>query len=180
MKQIAVKISDQAHDRLQRLAHKQHTNYAMIIEAALSAYEPSASCSSEASNEIQMLIDTALQPVLERLAILESPGLVSPYNAPESAVVAEEGLAEGGAEIGSCAVTGPLVEEQGGILPDRPPNPRKFTVKEFIAGLVASGERSPTAIARALSDAGYRTGTGSEFKRSNPQIKAALDAVRGK
>jgi hypothetical protein len=58
------------------------------------------------------------------------------------------------------------------------PAPARLTVKEFIANLVQLGERSPTQIARALNDSGYRTGTGSEFKRSNPQIASALRGVK--
>lgn len=85
MKQIAVKISDAAHERLQRLAHQGRTTYAVIVENALTAYQPSE-FDSEPTSEIQALIEAALAPVLERLATLESLGLVKPLN-PEHGVV---------------------------------------------------------------------------------------------
>jgi hypothetical protein len=194
--QIAVKVSDGVYAKLKRLAHQGQTNYATIVEAALSAYEPVASEASESSEEIKTLIDAALQPVLERLATLEKMGIVkhqhlsgvtaqiSLHNAPEIAVAAsgipEAGSAEEGAEIGLESAVEALpgrVEKEASTSPSILPNSKaKRSVKDFIGGLVAAGERSPTKLAQALNDSGYRTGTGSEFKRSNPQIAAALKA----
>lgn len=105
MPQVAFKISEPIFAKLKRLAHQQHANYATIVEAALSAYEPDTSepashGASEIHGDLQALIESALQPVLERLAMLESLGLVkqqhpsgltvqiSPQNAPEIAVAA--------------------------------------------------------------------------------------------
>jgi hypothetical protein len=196
--QIAVKISDGVYAKLKRLAHQGQTNYATIVEAALSAYEPVASEASDSSEEIKTLIDAALQPVLERLATLEKMGIVkhqhlsgvtaqiSLHNAPEIAVAAsgipEARSAEKGAEIGLESAVEALpgrVEKEAStspsILPDS--GPAKRSVKDFIGGLVAAGERSPTQIARALNEAGYRTGAGSEFQRGNPQIASALKGV---
>jgi predicted transcriptional regulator len=85
MKQIAVKISDDAYERLQRFAHQGKTTYAVIVENAIAAYQPSE-FDSEPTSEIQALIEAALAPVLERLATLESMGLVKPLN-PEQGVV---------------------------------------------------------------------------------------------
>jgi hypothetical protein len=194
--QIAVKISDGIYAKLKRLAHQGQTNYATIIEAALSVYEPGASEASESSEEIKTLIDAALQPVLERLATLEKMGIVkhqhlsgvtvhvTPQNAPELALDAQP-LPEGADNQGTpgIAVSAAVdviereaVEAFSSILPEKEPRQGKKSVKEFIASLVQGGERSPSAIARALNQAGYRTQAGSEFKRSNPQIAAALKA----
>ena len=201
MKQIAVKISNEAHDRLQRLAHQAKTNYATIIEAALSVYEPGASeNASHSASEIHLLIESAMEPVLERLEMLESLGLVKhPHpssitveiaqNAPEIAVAAsgipEVGSAEKGAEIGLEsaieALPGAMENEAGdslSILSEKEPHHGKKPVKAFIADLVQSGIRSPAKIARALNEAGYRTQAGSEFQRSNPQIASALRGVK--
>jgi hypothetical protein len=68
MPQIAVKVSDGVYAKLKRLAHQGQTNYATIVEAALSAYEPDASHgASHGASEIHLLIESALQPVLARL-----------------------------------------------------------------------------------------------------------------
>lgn len=59
------------------------------------------------------------------------------------------------------------------------PAPARLTVKEKIDELIASGERSPSKIARALNEAGYLTNTRTPFERSNPQITKAIKAVGG-
>lgn len=102
MPQIAVKVSESIFAKLKRLAHQGRTTYADIIERALSDYEPDTSehashGASEIHGDLQALIESALQPVLERLAMLESMGIVKhPHpasitveiaqNAPEIAV----------------------------------------------------------------------------------------------
>ena len=195
MKQIAVKISDQAHDRLQRLAHQGKVNYATIVESAIMQYPSSTSETSETSKtDWQGLIDAALVPVLERLAALESVGLVKPLSPEQGIVVTVESAHQGGdlgasegqavVEVGLAGKAAEIASQAGMDSMERERAsssilPKERTVKEFVADLVAAGERSPTAIAKALTAAGYRTGTGSEFQRSNPQIKAALDQVRG-
>ena len=185
--------------KLKRLAHQGQTNYATIVEAALSAYEPGASeHASHSASEIHLLIESALEPVLERLAMLESLGLVKhPHptsitveisqDAPESALDAQP-IAEP-----QCDAESPKIASQGvqtgdseaETESDTSPHPvpaspalAQLTVKEFIAHLVQLGERSPAKIAKALNDSGYRTGTGSEFQRSNPQIAGALRGVK--
>ena len=201
MPQIAVKISEPIFAKLKRLAHQGQTNYATIVEAALSAYEPGASEASESGEEIKTLIDAALQPVLERLATLEKMGIfkhqnlsgvtvhVTPQNAPESALDAQP-LPEGADNQGTPkiaveaiteALTGAMENEAGdslSILSEKEPHHGKKPVKAFIADLVQSGIRSPAKIARALNEAGYRTQAGSEFQRSNPQIASALRCVK--
>ena len=201
MPQIAVKISEPIFAKLKRLAHQGQTNYATIVEAALSAYEPGASeHASHSASEIHLLIESALQPVLARLEMLESLGLVKhPHptritveiaqDAPESALdaqaISEHWFDQETPEITSQGVqTGDSEAETESDTSPHPvpasPAPARLTVKEFIAHLVQLGERSPAKIAKALNQAGYRTQKGTEFERSNPQIKAALDAVRGK
>jgi hypothetical protein len=178
MPQIAVKISESIFAKLKRLAHQQQATYADIIEKALSAYEPGASeHASHGASEIQALIESALEPVLERLAMLENMGIVkhqhlsgvtvhvTPQNAPESALDAQP-IPKGADNQGTPEIA--VSEPVSGI--------QRKTIKEFISDLVTSGERSPAKIAKALNDSGYRTGTGSEFKRSNPQIASALKA----
>ena len=200
MPQIAVKISEPIFAKLKRLAHQGQTNYATIVEAALSAYEPGASeHASHGASEIHLLIESALAPVLERLEMLESLGLVKhPHpssitveiaqNAPESALYAQP-IAEPqcDAESPKIAVSAAVdvigreaAEASSSILSENEPHQGKKSVKEVIADLVQSGMRSQAAIAQALNQAGYRTQKGTEFERSNPQIKAALDAVMGK
>jgi hypothetical protein len=201
MPQIAVKISEPIFAKLKRLAHQGQTNYASIVEAALSAYEPGASehashGATEIHSDIQALIQSALAPVLERLAMLESLGLVKhPHptsitveiaqDAPESALdaqaIPEHGFDQESPQITSQSVqTGDSEAETESDTSPHPvpafPAPARLTVKEFIAHLVELGERSPTKIAKALNQAGYRTKTGTPFERSSPQIAAALKA----
>ena len=180
MPQIAVKISEPIFAKLKRLAHQGQTNYATIVESALSAYEPGASePASDDSSEIRLLIESALQPVLARLEMLESLGFVK-HSHPSSITVE---IKPQEADL-SASETQPISEPGSAeITPEIAPqaaksaganNPSKPTVKAFIADRVAAGERSPAKIAKALNAAGYRTGTGSEFQRSNPQISGAL------
>jgi hypothetical protein len=196
MPQIAVKISEPIFAKLKLLAHQERTTYAVIIERALLAYEPGASEASESSEEIKTLINSALQPVLERLEMLESLGLVKhPHptsitveiaqDAPEPALdaqpIAEHGFDQESPQITSQSVqTGDSEAETESDTSPHPvpafPAPARLTVKEFIAHLVELGERSPTKIAKALNQAGYRTKTGTPFERSSPQIAAALKA----
>ncbi len=191
MPQIAVKISEPIFAKLKLLAHQERTTYAVIIERALLAYEPGASEASESSEEIKTLINSALQPVLERLEMLESLGLVKhPHptsitveiaqDAPEPALDAQP-IAEHGFDQESPQITSQSSEaETESDTSPHPvpafPAPARLTVKEFIAHLVELGERSPTKIAKALNQAGYRTKTGTPFERSSPQIAAALKA----
>jgi len=222
MRQIATKISDAAHDRLQRLAHQNKTNFATIIEQAIMAYQPLTSETIDTSNDLQSLIEAALEPVLARVAALESLGLVKPLSPEHGVVVSVEASHQGGdlsaddhagvvevvadriaseiapgaavdaieraaslatppADYPDVSESKPVAESPSSpILPDSTPNQRKPTIKEFIANLVSSGERSPTKIARALNEAGYRTLTGKEFTKGNQQITDALNKVKGK
>jgi hypothetical protein len=195
MPQVNAKLSESTFTLLKHLAHQQQATYAVIIERALLAYEPGASHGAiHGASDIQALIESALAPVLERLEMLESLGLVkhqhlsgvtvhvTPQDAPEPALdaqaIPEPQSDEESPKIAVSAavdvIEGEAAEASSSILPDS--GPAKRSVKAFIADLVAAGERSPTKLAQALNDSGYRTGTGSEFKRSNPQIAAALKA----
>lgn len=180
MKQIAVKISDQSHDRLQRLAHQGKTNYATIVEAAIMAYQPLTSETIYTNHDLKSLIEAALGPVLARVAALESMGLVKPLNPENSVMVSVEASHQSG-DLGASESQGIVEAVADRIAAEIAPvaDKGKPTIKAFIAHLVASSERSPTKIANALNQAGYRTQTKTEFQRSNPQIKAALDAVKG-
>jgi len=110
----------------------------------------------------------------------------SPQNRPESPFEAQPiaeptldanvpvngstGVKDAGMELGSEPEESPL-----SILP------KKLFTKptEFIASLIESGERSPSRIAKALNEAGYRTQALSLFERSNPQITRPLKELRG-
>lgn len=195
MPQIAVKLSSDCFSRLKRLAWQGETTYAKIIESALAAYQPEASPVSE-TNKLRELIDAAMQPVLARLAMLESMGLVKhPHHptsisvqvaqeAPEMAIeaqgIAKAGHEQEGAQIAAQGVVGDA-DEPANAFPSilSPPNLQatRPTVKEKIAELIASGMRSPAQIARALNAAGYHTQALTEFSRSNPQITGALKVV---
>ena len=182
MPQIAVKISEPIFAKLKRLAHQGQTNYATIVEAALSAYEPSTSEASESSEEIHLLIESALEPVLARLEMLESMGIfkhqhlsgvtaqISLHNAPEIAVAAsgipEVGSAEKGAEIGLESAIEALPEEEAApfpsisSLPEQPLPPIETAIKEL--GRQGHGQQ---AIAHELNRRGYRTVNGTLIQR---------------
>lgn len=222
MKQIAVKISDASHARLQHLAHQGKTNYATIVENALALYQPSeltSESTSEIHSGVSALIEAAMQPILDRLEALESMELVKPLNpeqgivvrvesahqeahqggddeqtvveavadkiasdAPGAAVDAierEASLATPTADYPDVSESKPVAEESfSSILPDESSSQGKPTVKEFIAELIANGERSQQTISDALYKAGYRTKNGTKIERSSPQIKKPLDAAK--
>lgn len=69
MPQVAVKISDAHFAQLKRLAHQRMVNYATIIEAALSAYQPETSANSELAS---LIPHDVISSVLTRLEAIET------------------------------------------------------------------------------------------------------------
>jgi hypothetical protein len=116
--------------------------------------------------ELACLTDVKASALEGDLSASEAQGIDEPRDAGITAESAPQ-EARGGMEKESLPPS---------ILPEQ--SPTKRSVKEFIAGLVANGERSPQAIARALNDAGYRTQARTEFLRSNPQIKKLLEEAK--
>ena len=168
MPQIAVKISEPIFAKLKRLARHGLVTYAEVVESALVAYQPE---NMPVPDDLTETINAALQPLQDELttlkeclAALELKAHFIAPTAPYSAFGAQGIVVPHDGEIGA-----EIAAEAAKSAPTNIPS-----VKEFIADLVANGERSPTVIARAMNDAGYRTGTGSEFQRSNPQIAGAL------
>lgn len=110
MPQVAVKISESIFAKLKRLARHQGVPYSVIIESALSAYEPATSehashSASEIHGDLQALIESALRSVIDRVEALEQALATltveaTPVYQPEPEVP----------EIASCAVTEPLPE----------------------------------------------------------------------
>ena len=97
MKQIAIKISDAAHERLQRLAHQGKTTYAVIIENALKAHHFSeTSASTSEIHDVQALINAAIAPVLERLEAIESVRQIDDLGGSKAQGIAEPGSAARG------------------------------------------------------------------------------------
>lgn len=165
---INAKVSSEAALRLKKLSARRNQSYGEILDSLL------LDVPIEAAEWEQPLADTmkritALESqvsmLLSSLTTLSSSHHEAPESPLETQPISEPGSAEKSPEIALQAA-----KSAGSN------NPSKPTVKAFIADLVAAGERSPSAIAKALNASGYRTGTGSEFQRSNPQIADALKA----
>ena len=197
--QVLLWLSAEAKQRLERLAVAHDLTQVSVVEAALLAFEAVPHEQRPAGCETSAQIDMALRSVIGRVDALEkalaaltveaAPVYQSNMEAPEiGSCAAVEPLAEAGTLEAAETVDGGMVEseETDGMENEAVPSPppilpnQPLTVKGLIDEMVAGGERSPTRIANALNDAGFRTQTKTRFERSNPQIKKALDAVRGK
>ena len=200
MRQIATKISDAAHDRLQRLAHQNKTNFATIIEQAIMAYQPLTSETIDTSNDLQSLIEAALEPVLARVAALESLGLVKPLSPEHGVVVSVEASHQGGDlsaddhagvvevvadRIASEIAPGAAVDaiERAAALATSTTNypagkalpPMDIAVLEL-----AKQGMGQTAIAAELTARGYRADSGKPIKKGHGTITRLVKQVRGK
>lgn len=72
MPQVAVKLSELSFAKLKRLAHQRMVNYATIVEAALTAYQPETSTASEQASLIPNNQQDVIHAVLTRLETLET------------------------------------------------------------------------------------------------------------
>lgn len=166
MPQIAVKVSESAFAKLKRLAHQQHANYATIVEAALSAYEPGASehashGASEIHNDLQTLIESALRPVLDRVEALERA--LAALTGEAAIYPPEPKLAE----IGSCAAVEALPENPAVVEKESTPSSPILPLPPIESALKELGQQGhgQQAIAKELNRRGYRTANGTLIQR---------------
>jgi hypothetical protein len=165
---INAKVSSEAALRLKKLSARRNQSYGEILDSLLLDVPiESADWEQPLADVMSRIADLEAQvsALLSTSTTLPSSHQDADFSGAEGQGISEPGLAEKAPEIALQAA-----KSAGSN------NPSKPTVKAFIADLVAAGERSPARIAKALNQAGYRTGTGSEFQRSNPQIAAALKA----
>ncbi len=183
MPQIAVKLSSSSFSRLKRLAWQGETTYANIIESALATYQPETSqLAPTIPDDLQSAIDVALAPVLSRLAAIEAMQSGTPQNRPESPFEAQP-IAEPTLDANAAVEGAAGVKDAGmelGSEPNKRPHPHPAQdVHEFVASLIAGGERSPMEIAEKINARGYRTKNGTEYVRSSTVITNPLKELRG-
>lgn len=182
MPQIAVKLSSASFSRLKRLAWQGQATYANIIESALAVYQPETSeLANPIPDDLQSAINAALAPVLSRLAAIEAMMQSGTAQDGQERALNGQGIAEQPIDANVPEIAAEDVQGDVGTETDIPLHPvrcsPKLTVHEYVANLIAAGERSPAQIARALNKAGYRTGTGTEYVRSSTVITNPLKAV---
>lgn len=183
---LAVGLS--ARRRLDEFARSTGLPLGVVLERAIMAYEPGASVAlnepriTALESRIEAL-ESALAALKEQVAIIYQPEPEGAENGSCAAVGHNPNLDDGETSAAAHLVSGEVKEEPNLMENEAVLTPSPIlskSVKRLIGELVAGGERSPTRIANALNDAGFRTQTGTCFERSNPQIKKALDAARGK
>jgi hypothetical protein len=156
---VNAKVSSAAASRLKKLSLRRGQSYGEVLDALLLDV-PVEAAEWEAPIEAMRARIESLEVQISTL--LSTAGLER--TGSDLSGFDGQGLSESGVTAKAPEIA---VEAAISASTNKP-------IKIFIADLVATGERSPARIARALNGAGYRTGTGTEFQRSNPQIAGAL------
>ena len=165
---VNARISSAAANRLKKLALRRGQSYGEILDGLIMGVPlPAVEWETPLNDALSRIaeLETQVSALLSSATIADTATL--PTGAAVDQIEKEASLATPPADFPDISESKPVAERA------------KPSVKEFIGNQVAAGERSPSGIARALNQAGYRTGTRSEFTRGNPQIKAALDQVKG-
>lgn len=197
---INAKVSSAAANRLKKLALRRGKSYGEVLDALLlevpieqaewetplnDALSRIAALEAQVASLLSSSATVTETESLPHVVVVVKPDTVESVHqsgdlgASEDQAVVEVVAGRIASEIAPGAAVDAIEREaaEASILPK---SPTKRSVKQFINDLVANGECSPSGIARALNEAGYRTQTKTEFQRSNPQITTALDQVRGK
>ena len=193
---INAKVSSEAARRLKQIATKRNMSYGEILDGLIMGVPlPTADWEeplTDVLSRIELLeaqvsallsgsMPIANTETLPAVVSIAPSALGGDLSASDATRIDEPGPTEITAETAVESEIEALPEDHQKPSLPTPSNPsptRTKSVKEAIADLVNSGMRSQTDIARALNAAGYRTQTKTEFIRSNPQIKAALVAVK--
>jgi hypothetical protein len=179
---INAKVSAQAALRLRQLSNRQGRSYGEVLTDLLLSV-PVESADWEAPLAAMQARIEALET---RLAGMQQGTPQEAVESPfEAQPMAEQPLDANVAVNASTGVEDAEIEP--GSEPEEPSFPilpkiliqPAKPVHEFVANLIAGGERSPSQIAKALNKAGYRTGTGSEYIRSSTVITNPLKELRG-